>query len=343
MSELTTLRKKKTQKYYSVDLRVIESPNLSWEAKGLWAYLISRPDGWTVNRKDLLLRAKNGEASLRNILKEIQMFGLLEIRKKKNGSKFAGTEWIVTEDLDDIDSPYVELPCVGFPHAENPHAENPHVENPRVENPHDIEERILEETILEKTKLEETTTTHAQNNFSQDQDRPTHAQELIAKMLALESLGSPLNRSQAERFCQNYGLEACRNQLDWLPYHNPRNPVAVFQAALRDNLPAPKSWLEHQAEAQKRKKAEEQAAMLRAERESQREAEKEIRAQIAAEKAAFNALSPEEQQTILAERERKRRENSPFEKFRAERKDLVARLQTGQVPNLNTCPLEAST
>lgn len=145
MSDLITLRKKKSSKFYSVDLRIIENSNLSWGAKGVWTYLISRPDGWAVNRSDLLGKSKDGDTALRAILKELTEAGLLKIERVKVKGKFGPTVWIVSEDYDlsDVENPHVEKPCVEKPHVVNPQAEKPHVENP-----HDLESTSITNYLL---------------------------------------------------------------------------------------------------------------------------------------------------------------------------------------------------
>ncbi len=145
MSDLITLRKKKSSKFYSVDLRIIENSELSWAAKGVWTYLISRPDGWAVNRSDLLGKSKDGDTALRAILKELTEAGLLKIERVKVKGKFGPTVWIVSEDYDlsDVENPHVEKPCV-----ENPHVVNPQAEKPHVENPHDLEGTSITNYLL---------------------------------------------------------------------------------------------------------------------------------------------------------------------------------------------------
>lgn len=137
MSELITLRKKKSSKFYSVDLRIIEADSLSWAAKGVWTYLISRPDGWVVNRSDLLSKGKEKDSALRTIIKELEGVGLLKIeRLKAPGGKFAPTVWVVSEEPD---FPHVEEPQEEKPHVDFPHVDKPHVDEPRVGNQHDLQ------------------------------------------------------------------------------------------------------------------------------------------------------------------------------------------------------------
>lgn len=135
MPELITLRKRKTSKFYQVDLRIIELPSLSWGAKGLWTYLISRPDGWTVSRADILARSTEGERAVRTLVKELQSVGLIEITRVRDPitKMFIGTQWTVCEDVDAIGE---GDPTSQEPQVDEPHVQNAHVGFARVENVH---------------------------------------------------------------------------------------------------------------------------------------------------------------------------------------------------------------
>lgn len=135
MPELITLRKRKTTKFYQVDLRIIELPSLSWGAKGLWTYLISRPDGWTVSRADILARSTEGERAVRTLVKELQSVGLIEITRVRDPitKMFIGTQWTVCEDVDAIGD---GSSTIQKPQVDEPHVQNAHVGSARVENVH---------------------------------------------------------------------------------------------------------------------------------------------------------------------------------------------------------------
>ena len=47
------ISKNKENPYVMMDRRPIENAELSWGAKGVLAYLLSRPDNWTVRLQDL--------------------------------------------------------------------------------------------------------------------------------------------------------------------------------------------------------------------------------------------------------------------------------------------------
>ena len=57
---------------------IINDPRLSYKAKGLYCYLFSKPDGWTFYQSDILNHASDGSTSVRNTLKELEKFGVVE-------------------------------------------------------------------------------------------------------------------------------------------------------------------------------------------------------------------------------------------------------------------------
>lgn len=58
-----------------IDTRPVLNEKLSWKAKGILTYLMSRPDGWEVSVADLVKRSTDGAASVRAGLKELRDAG----------------------------------------------------------------------------------------------------------------------------------------------------------------------------------------------------------------------------------------------------------------------------
>jgi hypothetical protein len=56
---------------------VAERKELSWEARGLLVYLLSRPRNWVVRRADLVKQSPAGESVVRRILQELRDHGYL--------------------------------------------------------------------------------------------------------------------------------------------------------------------------------------------------------------------------------------------------------------------------
>jgi hypothetical protein len=62
----------KDNPYVVINKTAIENPSLSFKAKGILAYLMSRPDGWEVSVADLVNRSVDGKASVRAGLQELE-------------------------------------------------------------------------------------------------------------------------------------------------------------------------------------------------------------------------------------------------------------------------------
>ena len=70
----------------------LENPELSFKARGIWAYLMSKPEDWQVNMKDLQ-RGRDGREAVQSGLKELEAVGLAEYKLIPG----KGAEWILYE------------------------------------------------------------------------------------------------------------------------------------------------------------------------------------------------------------------------------------------------------
>lgn len=99
MSKNIVRTSKRENPFVMIDHRPLNDDNLSWQAKGLLAYLLSKPDNWIVIVADLVKRATNGRDSVNSILKELEQKGYIErikIRDPETG-QFSHQETIVYE------------------------------------------------------------------------------------------------------------------------------------------------------------------------------------------------------------------------------------------------------
>ena len=51
---------KRKNPYVQIDHRPLNDERLTWEARGVLGYLLSKPDTWEVNIKDLANKSPNG-------------------------------------------------------------------------------------------------------------------------------------------------------------------------------------------------------------------------------------------------------------------------------------------
>jgi len=75
-NETIFIRSPKRHNYSIIDNTCLRDPNLSWKAKGLFAYLLSLPDDWQIYQKDLVNRATDGDTSLRSGIIELEKAGI---------------------------------------------------------------------------------------------------------------------------------------------------------------------------------------------------------------------------------------------------------------------------
>ena len=120
---------KKLQKNFTIaDNRIMQSSRLSFEARGLYFYMLSLPDGWEFSEARI---AKNGGIGLdkcKRILKELFEIGLVKREFTHNEKGYKKAIYTLFD----------------FTTMENTTAENPSTENPMKENPTNNKEIVTQ-------------------------------------------------------------------------------------------------------------------------------------------------------------------------------------------------------
>ena len=84
-----TVRVKKEGNYFAVSNVPFNDKKLSWEARGMMGYLLSKPDDWTVRVGNLINAGDAGLHKVRRILKELETSGYLQrIRLRSDDGKY---------------------------------------------------------------------------------------------------------------------------------------------------------------------------------------------------------------------------------------------------------------
>jgi hypothetical protein len=91
------IRKDKDNPYVMVNKHFIHDPQLSYKAKGILLYLLSRPDDWQVYEIEIAKHAKDGRESVRNGIKELLAAGYIKRGQMRQGGKFNGYDYEVFE------------------------------------------------------------------------------------------------------------------------------------------------------------------------------------------------------------------------------------------------------
>jgi len=136
MSEKTTYRTPRDKPYFSLNRATAQDENLSFEARGLLAYLLSKPDDWKVILSDVQHNGNIGRDKARRLLKELEDAGYIKREDQ-----------IVNPDGTFGNIPYRIYETKQQPCTENPSTVNPSTENPTLHNTETTENRVTEKTL----------------------------------------------------------------------------------------------------------------------------------------------------------------------------------------------------
>ena len=114
---MSVLRIKHQKDYVVIHKSALEDPNLSFKAKGLWAYCMSRPDDWEFHVSHLKTVSQDGKAAIYSAINELISCGYCRRIQTRNGGKFDSYDYEVHEIK-------IISPLTDFPRTENPRTEN---------------------------------------------------------------------------------------------------------------------------------------------------------------------------------------------------------------------------
>ncbi len=100
-------RKHRVHPFTQVRNSLLEDKRLSWEARGLLAYLLSKPSNWTVRIGDLLNKSPAGRDAVYTILRELKAAGYLEYCRQRDDDGAWHSRYI----YDEVPSHWNELPA----------------------------------------------------------------------------------------------------------------------------------------------------------------------------------------------------------------------------------------
>jgi hypothetical protein len=253
MSKLITLKINRLEKYTVLDLTATEDKRLSWAAKGLHTYLISRPDGWQVNYADLLSRSTDGKHALQSSLKELKEAGYLAINNHQGqGGRFV-SEWQINQ------SPPPGFPVSDFPYTDFPVSDFPQSENQPYNNKQTV--------INNKQKTDNKKQTAAEPQKIE----PAPVEKVCVAAVEYSDLiedltGLDFSVSQARQLIEQYGPDKIADQLRWLPDRKPKNPGATLRAAITQDWGPPNGSKPIEVNDWKQKQEQKAADKLTAER-----------------------------------------------------------------------------
>ncbi|WP_194745895.1 conserved phage C-terminal domain-containing protein [Staphylococcus chromogenes] len=89
---------KESGNFVTVHKDFIHDSNISWKAKGILLYLLSRPDDWQIYETELEQHSTDGLSGLKTGIKELEEIGYIQRKRKRDKSgRLNGYEYLVYE------------------------------------------------------------------------------------------------------------------------------------------------------------------------------------------------------------------------------------------------------
>lgn len=151
---MAIIRNKRKDNFSIINNDVLNDERLSFKARGLLVYMLSKPDDWQFYTSELQKHSeKDGRRSIESALKEIQDAGYL---KKEQGHKSDGS-------FDKVNWLLVDKPTFS-PQAQNVQAQNVQAQNVQAQN--------VQLLNTNNTNTNNTNTDNTKNNTSSKLDEP---------------------------------------------------------------------------------------------------------------------------------------------------------------------------
>lgn len=140
----------------------IEDSRLSFKARGLLVYMLSKSDDWQFYERELVTHTAEGRAAVRSGLQELVQCGYLSREQdRETGGNFGGSVWTVyeapqlplSENQSTVETPTIQQSTPKKEELEQPKSEKPTAEKWTSEN------QTLPSTDLTKDLLNQDTTT----------------------------------------------------------------------------------------------------------------------------------------------------------------------------------------
>lgn len=147
-------RQEHNEHYTMIDNAVLGNVNLSWEARGFLAYLLSLPDDWSFSLGGLVKRTGSSRSVILRMLQELQAAGYVVINRHKDShGRFTRCTWDIYE--------HAPIPTAegekGIKPPTKPTQTNHSSKTPQVDNSTNGENHIVEKPEYGKPEYGKTT------------------------------------------------------------------------------------------------------------------------------------------------------------------------------------------
>jgi hypothetical protein len=209
----------KSPRYTVIPNQLLEDERISWEAKGILTYLLSKPDTWDLSAYHLISFGYAGKEKIYRVLKELQKAGYASHSRRGDGR----VEWEIR------DTAQPEKPHLENQYKDNPHPEKPYQEKPYQEKPYQANQDVLVNTES-KVSTERAVSTERKVNTddayaSKVNQIFTYWREAMNKT-SMAKLTDKRKKSIQARLREGYSVDQIKQAINGCaqsPYHMGRN------------------------------------------------------------------------------------------------------------------------
>ena len=92
-------RRANMERWIALPPGAVNDNRLSWKARGLLIYLLSKPDDWEVRVQQLVDSSPDGKSSVQSAMRELKNLGyaVLQPLTKQGTTKLSGARWLICD------------------------------------------------------------------------------------------------------------------------------------------------------------------------------------------------------------------------------------------------------
>ena len=94
---MSIVRVNKTENHSIIHNECLKDPNITWRAKGLYAYMMTLPNGWIIRRSEIFNHGLEGKDASNTAFNELITKGYLKKEFIRDKGKIKGFEYILYE------------------------------------------------------------------------------------------------------------------------------------------------------------------------------------------------------------------------------------------------------
>ena len=158
----------KKENFTSIHNKLINDSKISLKGKGIMLYMLSKPENWKYNPKEIAKNSKDGLDSVYSGIKELIEAGYVSRVRHSDGT----VDYFVFEDVEEND-------IIDFSKKENPNRENPNREIPDVYK----RKNTNKERIIVNTELNKETSKSDIDDFINSQNKSEEYKKLLFEFL----------------------------------------------------------------------------------------------------------------------------------------------------------------